>query len=63
MASYLLMDKSNTWVCGEVGVSTLGANGALGANRPVWPILLGKGRGAPLAFLGNRIEAYLAHKS
>lgn len=24
MASYLLMDKSNTWVCEEVGVSTLG---------------------------------------
>lgn len=54
MASYLLMDKSNTWVCGEVGVSTLRADG------PVWPILLRKDRGAPLAFLGKQ-DRSLAH--
>lgn len=43
IASYLLMDKSNTWVCREVGVSTVRANEA--SEEPPW------------AFWGKRIEA------
>lgn len=34
IASYLLMDKSNTWVCEEVGVSTIREMGSLSRLPP-----------------------------